>query len=30
MEACEVLKDFYINLRENASSNANALPITSR
>lgn len=30
MEACEVLKDFYISLRENASNNSNTLPITSR
>lgn len=30
IEACEVLKDFYISLRENASNNSNTLPITSR
>ena len=30
MEACEVLKAFYITLRENATNNANTLPITSR
>ena len=30
IEACEVLKDFYITLRENAANNANTLPITSR
>jgi DNA helicase MCM8 len=30
IEACEVLKAFYINLRENASTNQNTLPITSR
>jgi hypothetical protein len=30
MEACEVLKDFYISLRENACNNTNTLPITSR
>lgn len=30
MEACEVLKDFYISLRENACNNQNTLPITSR
>lgn len=30
MEACEVLKDFYISLRENACNNMNTLPITSR
>lgn len=30
MESCEVLKDFYISLRENASNNNNTLPITSR
>lgn len=30
IEACEVLKSFYITLRENASVNANTLPITSR
>ena len=30
MEACEVLKDFYISLRENACNNSNTLPITSR
>lgn len=29
-EACEVIKDFYISLRENASNNTNTLPITSR
>jgi DNA replicative helicase MCM subunit Mcm2 (Cdc46/Mcm family) len=30
MEACEVLKDFYISMRENASTNTNTLPVTSR
>ena len=30
MEACEMLKDFYISLRENACNNTNTLPITSR
>ena len=30
IEACEVIKDFYITLRENAANNANTLPITSR
>ena len=31
LDACEVIKDFYITLRENASANsANSLPITSR
>jgi len=30
MEACEVLKAFYITLRENATNNSNTLPITSR
>jgi DNA helicase MCM8 len=30
MEACEVLKDFYISLRENACNNSNTIPITSR
>ena len=30
IEACEVIKDFYITLRENASNNSNTLPITSR
>ena len=30
MEACEVIKNFYISLRENAINNANTLPITSR
>lgn len=30
LEACEVLKDFYIKLRENASTSQNTLPITSR
>jgi DNA replicative helicase MCM subunit Mcm2 (Cdc46/Mcm family) len=30
IEACEVLKDFYISLRQNATSNSNTLPITSR
>ena len=30
MDACEVLKDFYISLRENACNNSNTLPITSR
>jgi DNA helicase MCM8 len=30
MDACEVLKAFYITLRENATNNANTLPITSR
>lgn len=30
IEACEVIKDFYISLRENAVNNANSLPITSR
>ena len=30
LEACEVLKEFYINLRENANNNTNTLPITSR
>ena len=30
MEACEVIKEFYISLRENAYNNANSLPITSR
>lgn len=30
LEACEILKDFYITLRENAANNANTLPITSR
>ena len=30
IEACEVLKLFYITLRENATNNANTLPITSR
>jgi len=30
IEACEVLKGFYISLRENAANNQNTLPITSR
>lgn len=30
IEACEVLKGFYITLRENSSNNSNTLPITSR
>ncbi len=30
MEACSVIKDFYIALRENACNSANTLPITSR
>jgi DNA helicase MCM8 len=30
IEACEVLKEFYISLRENACNNSNTLPITSR
>jgi DNA helicase MCM8 len=30
IEACEVIKDFYITLRENAANNSNTLPITSR
>ena len=30
LEACEVLKAFYITLRENASGNNNTLPVTSR
>lgn len=30
IEACEVLKKFYIALRENAANQANTLPITSR
>jgi DNA helicase MCM8 len=30
IEACEVIKDFYITLRENAANNMNTLPITSR
>lgn len=30
IEACEVIKDFYITLRENAANNVNTLPITSR
>ena len=30
MEACGVIKDFYIALRENACNSANTLPITSR
>lgn len=30
MEACEIIKNFYISLRENAVNNANTLPITSR
>jgi len=30
IEACEVIKDFYISLRENAVNNQNTLPITSR
>ena len=30
LEACEVLKNFYISLRENATNNSNTLPVTSR
>ena len=30
MEACSVIKDFYISLRENAINSQNTLPITSR
>ena len=30
MDACSVIKDFYIALRENACNSANSLPITSR
>jgi DNA helicase MCM8 len=30
MEACEIIKNFYISLRENAVNNSNTLPITSR
>ena len=30
MEACSVLKEFYIALRENSTNNNNTLPITSR
>ena len=30
MQACSVLKDFYIALRENACNSSNTLPITSR
>ena len=30
MEACGVIKDFYIALRENACNSANTLPVTSR
>ena len=30
MEACAVIKDFYIALRENACNSSNTLPITSR
>lgn len=30
IEACEVLKHFYITMREMATNNANTLPITSR
>ena len=30
MEACSVIKDFYIQLRENAINSQNTLPITSR
>jgi len=30
IEACEILKDFYIQLRENSTNNPNSLPVTSR
>lgn len=30
IEACEVLKEFYIAMRELSTSNGNTLPITSR
>ena len=30
MQACGVIKDFYIALRENACNSSNTLPITSR
>ena len=30
MEACEIIKNFYISLRENVVNNSNTLPITSR
>ncbi|CDW72960.1 dna helicase mcm8-like [Stylonychia lemnae] len=30
IEACEVIKDFYLTLREEATHNQNTLPITSR
>ena len=30
IEACEVLKKFYIQLRENSTNSQNTLPITSR
>ena len=30
MSACEVLKEFYIQLRENSCANPNTLPVTSR
>ena len=30
IEACEILKNFYIAMRENSSNNQNSLPITSR